>query len=513
MLVVISDLHFVDGTAGRHNLSPEAFSDIFVHDLVALAQRRGATEIKVVLLGDIPDLIRSAHWLAHPLEQRPWGRDGLADVARWDEFRSGQPPTPTERICLDILGRYPAGGRREDVPPDTILYQNWETFAFFRALPQRLHRFAALHGLPVELIFIPGNHDRLVNLYPSLRDAVRDMLGLTVNDQTTMPGAGGEWWYRYTYTDTRYGIFAQHGHQYDPANYGGGNDQISRRAYLQVPLGDVLATEFAVRLPWLAQQRCRRGELSADLVARLQDFDNVRPFSGLFEYFYAQYHDQRAEVARILDALFDEAVTEILNIDFARTWQTPLSGWDEWVWGRRWLPARLKPLLARVPLPGLDEWLRLATRPVPRRALTALLRHTRFDALIENPLVGALTRERTVGSRLERDAYIHGALRHPVWDATAGIDAVVMGHTHVPQRLLLDEVNGRQRLYVNTGTWRERIERSFSLDRVGDFVKLKQMTYVVFYNADENGGEPGGNRLPGTPSFDMWTGSRLKHYR
>jgi hypothetical protein len=31
MLVVISDLHFVDGTAGKHNVPFEAFTDVFSH--------------------------------------------------------------------------------------------------------------------------------------------------------------------------------------------------------------------------------------------------------------------------------------------------------------------------------------------------------------------------------------------------------------------------------------------------------------------------------------------------
>lgn len=32
MLVVISDLHFTDGTAGEHNLPVEAFDDVFLSD-------------------------------------------------------------------------------------------------------------------------------------------------------------------------------------------------------------------------------------------------------------------------------------------------------------------------------------------------------------------------------------------------------------------------------------------------------------------------------------------------
>ncbi len=38
MLIVVSDLHFVDGTAGEHNLPVGAFRDVFLEDVKALAK-------------------------------------------------------------------------------------------------------------------------------------------------------------------------------------------------------------------------------------------------------------------------------------------------------------------------------------------------------------------------------------------------------------------------------------------------------------------------------------------
>ncbi len=35
MLVVISDLHFVDGTSGNHNLPSKAFEQVFLSSIVA----------------------------------------------------------------------------------------------------------------------------------------------------------------------------------------------------------------------------------------------------------------------------------------------------------------------------------------------------------------------------------------------------------------------------------------------------------------------------------------------
>jgi hypothetical protein len=38
MLVVISDIHFVDGTAGEHNLHYSAFQSVFLSDIATLTK-------------------------------------------------------------------------------------------------------------------------------------------------------------------------------------------------------------------------------------------------------------------------------------------------------------------------------------------------------------------------------------------------------------------------------------------------------------------------------------------
>ena len=74
MLVFISDLHFVDGSAGEHNLSHRAF-EYFFEDVAAIAAKpsNNIKEIKIVLLGDIFDLLRTESWFDYPVDERPWG--------------------------------------------------------------------------------------------------------------------------------------------------------------------------------------------------------------------------------------------------------------------------------------------------------------------------------------------------------------------------------------------------------------------------------------------------------
>jgi hypothetical protein len=55
MLIVISDIHFSDGTAGEHNLPFGAFESVFLSDIGSLAKDKHAKEIKLLLLGDVVD--------------------------------------------------------------------------------------------------------------------------------------------------------------------------------------------------------------------------------------------------------------------------------------------------------------------------------------------------------------------------------------------------------------------------------------------------------------------------
>jgi UDP-2,3-diacylglucosamine pyrophosphatase LpxH len=72
MLVFISDLHFVDGTAGERTINPKAF-DYFFKDLNGIIEddRNTLKELNLVFLGDIFDLLRTWYWLDSPVDERP----------------------------------------------------------------------------------------------------------------------------------------------------------------------------------------------------------------------------------------------------------------------------------------------------------------------------------------------------------------------------------------------------------------------------------------------------------
>ena len=72
-------MHFVDGSAGEHNVPVDAFK-IFFGDLAGtcdwlIKDGRRIDEIKLVFLGDIFDFLRTEIWFGYPEDERPWGKN------------------------------------------------------------------------------------------------------------------------------------------------------------------------------------------------------------------------------------------------------------------------------------------------------------------------------------------------------------------------------------------------------------------------------------------------------
>ena len=138
MLVFISDLHFVDGSAGEHNLSHRAF-EYFFEDVAAIAAKpsNDIKEIKIVLLGDIFDLLRTEGWFDYPVEERPWGtKESAIEVHALTLF--------------DAITDHP---------------ENRQSFKIIRQGVADLKGKCGLDA-GARLFYLPGNHDRLVQPVP-----------------------------------------------------------------------------------------------------------------------------------------------------------------------------------------------------------------------------------------------------------------------------------------------------------------------------------------------------------
>jgi hypothetical protein len=235
MLVLFSDVHLTDGTSGA-TIAHEAF-ERFVDQVGDLARKRRAAEVRVVLLGDGLDVIRSSRWLEGPEEARPWRR----------------PSGDQQRLTLAILR--------------ATIESNRRAVACLRRLP---HDVAARSGLAPERIrldYCLGNHDWIINRYRAARQLVADVLGLPSRyARAGFPLA-------YVSGPEGYDVVARHGDAYDRLNCdaSAGRDAAS--------LGDALVIEVLNRFPLEVERRLAGRPGAEAIVRHLKELDNVRPYT------------------------------------------------------------------------------------------------------------------------------------------------------------------------------------------------------------------------------------------
>jgi UDP-2,3-diacylglucosamine pyrophosphatase LpxH len=432
MLIFISDLHFVDGSAGKHNIPTDAFR-IFLKDISGICQWLKETkgskieEIKLVFLGDIFDLLRTEKWFDYPPLERPWG-----DAE--DKIK-----TNAVAIC------------------DALLAANKDTFDLFGG------NLKKQFDLPVEpeRIYVPGNHDRLCNIYTELRERVCRALGVQHDTNTPFDSH---------FRDSRYGVFARHGHEFDIFNYEGSTDY-TYEDYSKIPIGDPITTEIITKLPWKIMQRAEvksLPDIQQDAIKRnFQDLENIRPFSAIIEWLLYQVN-RYPDVKQAIDEVVDEVIQEFNNLPFVKDWYK-----------------------------RHDKWYNFMDEADKVQAVLFLLeKFSVFSIEKIMPLVGKMK------GFFQKDDLLEGALNE-YKTLPEGFNYILYGHTHVPLHEPLKIVNKGQDenleyIYLNTGTW--RVMHYKAKEGIG-YSPGKNLTYHIFYLPEE--------RKTNKPSFESWTG-RLK---
>ena len=397
MLVFISDLHFVDGSAGEHNLSHRAF-EYFFEDVAAIAAKSSnkIKELKIVLLGDIFDLLRTTNWFSYPVAERPWGTDEHAIEVH-------------ALTLFDAITDHP---------------ENSQTFRLFRQGMADLQIKCSLATEP-RLFYLPGNHDRLCNRYSSLRKKVCDCLGIPPawhNPADLFP---------HTYEDLAYGVFARHGHEYDKYNYEGGT-AYTEGDYQRVPIGDPITTELVARLPYaLATHLGAIPGLSPgdkqNIIRNFQEIENVRPLSAVIEWLLYQVQQNRTLKEAIEEAV-QEVVESFENLDFVKDWYARHDKWTDW----RDEADKIQAFLFLLRHFKLDR-----TETLWELAMKAK------DYFVKDDLLAAAPQE-----------YLHldSGVRYVVYGHTH--DPLVS-----PVRSFPAASDPLEQVYLNTGTWRGRYYR------------------------------------------------------
>lgn len=439
MLVIASDLHLNDGTTGQ-TLPAGAFELLAarVEELAISASYRSdgtyrpIDRIDIVLLGDVLDVIRSTHWLAHP-EVRPWTDQtapAFADLV--------------ERIVSEIL------------------QQNEPGLAVLRAM-------AADHGLrvppatragrpdpsaegtpvPVRVHYMVGNHDWFLHVPGAAFDAIRQkvvrQMGLANRPDRPFPHDMLES-EDLLQALRRHKVAARHGDLFDPFNFEGDRAASS--------LGDAMVIDLVNRFAAEVESQLAN-ELPASTVLGLREIDNIRPLvlvpvwiDGLLERTCPF-----SSVRTMLRRLWDRLVDDFLALDFVRAHDT-------------WSPMDM--------VDGLSQVLKFSKR-ISIGWASALC--TWFHKLRGAP-DGSYYRH-----ALAEQDFRNRRARH-----------IVYGHTHTAEVVPLDASYAEgyvlNQLYFNAGTWRRVHRQTEMAPAEHEFIASDVMTYLVFYQADERKGRP-----------------------
>ena len=443
MIIFISDLHISDGTAGPPNIHHRAYEGTF-ETINQMANDANAKEVTVVLLGDIFELIRTSVWYKTAEEFKPWGGWKSEEVAT--------------KIFDDII-KDPA-------------FNSLGKFQF--------RNLKANKDIPTRWVYLPGNHDRLIGMYPKLQERVKNLLNL--DDWSFKDGR----FIRYFY-ESEHKVFARHGHEFDVYNFGGVApfkaetwEEISDNDYYGTPIGDVIAAEFASALPCAVWENLGGEGNPPDepLYRRLKDMFDLRPITAIPAFL--AYQVQNAETEEIQVAITDAVharVKYMRESPFVKDW---IDAHDEWE----------KPFDAGDKIQAVMALLNHLDLAAAKQILPSVNFGMQFMQKKDNFLSdAALEYERLKSEDSPGQDVLH----------------VLYGHTHHPDQELVSVTDpgpeGRPQVYINTGMWRP----SQHAGKTDGFTSIKHLTYSIVYSPHERPNSEG--KPKGYPTFEVWTGA------
>lgn len=290
-----------------------------------------------------------------------------------------------------------------------------------------LKDFETTCGVNLVLSYMIGNHDWLINRYPSTRQAIADFLGITP------PGYFTRNQFDYVRVFGEYSVLARHGDHYDPFNYEGDHNASS--------LGDAIVIDLLNKFPKeLAKDAVLGG--NQDLVKELKEIDNVRPLLEVPAWIQGVCNRYPGTENSVHD-IWNNLVDQFFQMDFVKER-------DHW---------------------KLEMGLRLTTG----------FSYAKIQQLLQTALAKKIY---SSSDDYRGFAYSEWALKKNQ------ARYVVYGHTHhaeqVPLDILPASTSGTtEALYFNTGTWRQVFEHAvFDVDTF-EFIGWHVMTFLVFYLPEE----------------------------
>ena len=467
MLVVLSDLHFEEEAAnqiiGDGSLPPLEFHrnlpakpyELLFANLANEARRNGALRLDLVLAGDIFDFHRTGLWF----------KENVADVRPY--VNTGEVSAELEALLLRIIRGISTEKNVADVLESIRLISSGK----YRADDDKEQEFPG----PVQIHYIPGNHDRLANATPAVRQAIRQALGLQEHGAL----------FPYVYNSEAEQAFVRHGHEYDYTNFS--VDYRDRKtlpmhmpavAYQGPTFGDFVTVDVASRMPALFREYHGDGTILADqtlrtLYLRLLEFDDLRPLTALFNFFvYADGLFIDRDVAwRAIEPVVINLLEAIHDDPYLHTWLDKLDK----KWCLDFVDA-IQAVLAAKPWRWTSQHIPLdLAEAIAGKALASTAQRPGVEIYA--------AREETIRRGDHR--------------------FLIAGHTHRPQVALIANDHHGERYYVDTGTWRNRVPATPDYKQFG---RLKTLNYVVVYGPNEDRHALPPERIK-IASFDYWAGT------
>jgi len=454
LLIIISDLHLVDGTCGVPITTAafNLFADRIKELAINASWRRDQTyrpieSIDILLLGDILDPLHSTQWF----NESP-GQPGF--VRPWSDPQSLAFATKIRQITRSIL-QYNA---------DSIkILRDLSEGRLIRINPaDRQGRIAQSTRerilIPVQIHYMVGNHDWYYHLPGTIFDNIRreiiNQLGLS-NPFSPFPHEASES-YLLQKLFEQYKVCARHGDVYDSLNF---DPTFGRNGS---SLGDAFSIEMVSRIPWEVKRQLGN-DLSPEFIQSLRNIVNVRPtlitplwISGQLK----QNNVPKSEQEKI-KKIWDELAKEFLDLEFVHS---------------------------------LD-------RHFEFDAVDALKVLLQFSSQVSFKTIDDIVKWIREWFKTGESTFSRNALKEPAFQNQTS-QFFVYGHTHHPEIVPLDSYHDARRKPVNqmcfnTGTWHTYYDLAVSNPGEEKFIPYQILSYLSFYKDDQRGGR----------RFEAWTGS------
>lgn len=455
MLIVVSDLHLTDRSTAS-NPHASAFQ-LLGEELRGSVKAKEPTEIRVLLLGDIFDVVRTDWWHRNgiPAGERPWG--GTLDR----QTAMNQDAAKIEQQFSKVLAGVLAADSSQ-------------------ALITALKSLRVENGPPVAVTYVVGNHDRVLNNFPSLQQQIQaafDPLQVEFANEFHSPD---------------YRVLARHGHEWDESCHGwefltkvlrksSRAGRFDPEVYRVMAIGEVITAELMSGFVWNVQQALGNTPADQDFLRIVKEVNNLRPMSDVIRWItWLRQQDQSQQYLDVAAAAFRQALQDTLGTPLARQWDRLKQ--DLVVRGdiTDYLGRALKILKSRNGLKKLEDLISVLEKA---EAVVEFVRGHREDALAKG------ASDEFGGNGLPADTQY-----------------LLYGHSHVARQTCFSaDTAGAVKMYINTGTFLPLIERTADKQ---SFFRSNRMTFICFYRHDEDVA----GRLGDGPTVDVWDGMKRKDY-